>query len=103
MLGILEGSCGPLSSVELGLSFGKGFGWIASFILTNSLLVGPDGVKSSLYQDVDSSKVKSRLTRTARVDGLKHLYAFFLDKYPMRIHLFDFASNFSRFAFGCVH
>ena len=101
VLGTLEASCGPLSWIELGLFFGKGLGWMSSSILTsNSSSFGPDGVESGSYQDADSSKTTSRLTRTARVKGLKHLYAFCLDNYHMRIHFSDFASNFCRFSFG---
>ena len=66
----------------------------------NSSSIGSDGVASGLYQDADSSKTTSRLIRTARVEGLKHLYAFFADKYPMRIHSSDFASGFSQLSFG---
>ena len=86
-----EGSCGPLSLVELGFSFGRGFGRMS---------IGLDGVASGLYEDADSSKMTSRLTQTARAEGLKHLYAFFADVYPIRIHFTDFASNFSWFSFG---
>ena len=81
------GSCGPISSIELGLSFGGGLGQFSSSELAfNSSSIRSDGVASGLYQDADLSKTTSRLIRTARVKGLKHLYAFFADKYPMRIH-----------------
>mgnify|MGYP006889250268 CR=1 FL=1 len=60
---MLEGFCGPINSVELGLSFGNGFGRISSYVLTsNSSLVGPVGVESGLYQDANSLKTTSRLT-----------------------------------------
>ena len=95
------GSCGPISSIELGLSFGGGLGrFLLSELAFNSSSIGSDGVVSGLYQDADSSKTTSRLIRTARVKGLKHLYAFFADKYPIRIHSSDIASGFSRFSFG---
>ena len=89
VLGTLEASCGPLSWIELGLFFGKGLGWMSSSILTsNSSSVGPDGVESGSYHDADLSKTASRLTQTAWVEGFKHLYAFFTNEYPMRIHSF---------------
>ena len=95
------GSCGPISSVELGLSFGGGLGRVSSSELAfNSSSIGSDGVASGLYQDADSSKTTSRLIRIARVEGLKQLYALFVDKYPMRIHSSDVASDFSRLSFG---
>ena len=95
------GSFGPISSVELGSSFGGGLGRISSSDLAfNSSSIGSDGVASGLYQDAESSKTTSQLIRTARVEGLKHFYAFFTDEYPMRIHTSDFASGFSRFSFG---
>ena len=89
-----EGSCGPLSCAELGLSFGRGFGRISSSEMAfNSSSIGLDRVESSSYHDADSSITMSRLTWTARVQRLKDLYA-------MRIHFSDFVSSFSRFAFG---
>ena len=97
-----EGSCGPLSSVELRLSFGRGLGRISSSELAfNSSLIGSDGVESGeSYHDADLSKTTSRLTQTAQVEGVKHLNGFFSNDYPMIIHFSDFASNFSRFSFG---
>ena len=92
-----EGSCGPLSCAELGLSFGRGLGRISTFEMEFYFsFIGLDGVESISYHDIDSSKTTSRLTRTARVEGLKNLYAFLWDDYPTRIHFSDFASNFSR-------
>ena len=77
---MLEGSCGPFSSVELGLVLGKGFGRISSSeVAFNSSSIGLHEVTLCLYQDADSSKTTSRLTQTAQVEGLKHLYAFFAD------------------------
>ena len=95
------GSCGTISSVELGFSFCGGLGRVSSSELAfNTSSIGSDGVASGLYQDADSSKMTSRLTRTTRVEGLKHLYAFSVDEYPTRIHSSDFASGFSRSSFG---
>ena len=104
MLSSREGSCGPLSCAELGLSFGRGLGRISTFEMEFYFsFIGLDGVESISYHDVDSSKTTSRLTRTARVEGLKNLYAFLWDDYPTRIHFSDFASNFSRLVnvFNC--
>ena len=94
------GSCGPISSVDLGLSICGGLGRVSSSELTlNSSSIGSDGVGLGLYQDADSSKTTSRLILTARVEGLKHLYAFFVDEYPMRIHFSDIMLGFSRYVF----
>ena len=77
---------------------------MSSYILTsNPSSVGTDGVESGSYHDADSSKTMSLLTQTARVEGLKHLYPFCLDEYPMRIHLSDFASSLCFFRLGCIH
>ena len=75
------GSCGPITPVELGLSFGGELGRVLSSELGfNSSSIGSDGVASGLYQDTDLSKMTSRLTRTTRVEGLKHMYTFSADE-----------------------
>ena len=89
VLWLFGGSCGSLVIDELGLSLVIGFGRMS----TSKLILGS-------YHDVDSSKTTSRLTRTFRVEGLKHLYPFCSSEYPARIHFFDLGFSFCCFSLG---
>ena len=98
---VLGGSRGPLNRVKIGLSPNVSLSRLSSSVsMSNSVSIGSDGVESTVYQDVDSSNMKSLLTRTVLVEGLKPLYSFYSSKYPTRIHFSDLWSSFCCFSSG---
>ncbi len=85
---LIEDSYGPLINR-----------FLFHFDETSPFLASPSSATfSGEYQLIISSNTKSLLIYNFRVEGLKHLYHFCFEEYPMKIHFSAFGSSFDLFS-----
>ncbi len=88
---LIEDSCGPLINYDSCSTFDE----------TSPFLASPSSATfSDEYQLAISSNTTSLLTCNFRVEGLKHLYPFCYEEYPMKIHFSAFGFSFDLFSSG---
>jgi len=88
---LIEDFCGPLINCD----------FCSTFYETSPFLGSPSfATFSGEYQVIISSNRTSLLTCNFRMEGLKYLYPFCYEEYPMKIHLSAFGSSFDLFSWG---
>jgi len=86
---LIENSCGPLINCDSCSIFDE----------TPPFLASPSSVIfNGEYQLAISSNTTFLPTCNFRVEGLKHLYPFYFEEYPMKIHFLAFGSSFDLFS-----
>jgi len=88
---LIEDSYGPLINCDSCSTFDE----------TSPFLAFPSSTTfSGEHQLTILSNTTSLLTCNFRVEGLKHLYPFCYNEYPMKIHFIAFGSSFDLFSSG---
>ncbi len=88
---LIEDSCGALINYDSCFTFDE----------TSPFLAFPSfATFNGEYQLTISSNTTSLFACNFRVEGLKHLYPFCSEDYPMKIHFSTFGSNFDLFLLG---
>ncbi len=86
---LIKDSYGPLINCDSCSTFDE----------TSSFLASPSSIIfNGEYQLTISSNTTFLLTCNFQVEGLKHLYPFCYEKYPMKIHFSTFGSSFDLFS-----